>query len=148
MKKVLSITTISLIATFATVGIAHADYPPIQEVKPSTVIPAISFDRTPATVDPAARKVDAPVAVGAVKAVKVFVGEAFTPVIPNLPAAAKFKVTITTADGKSVTLPSVKALNNGRLRLPTLAVSKAGTYTVKVTASNGKVRTIRINAGK
>ena len=148
MRKVLSITTISLIATFATTGIAHADYPPIQEVKPSTIIPAISFDRTPATVDPAARKVDAPVAVGAVKAVKVFVGEAFTPVIPNLPAATKFRVTMTTADGKSVTLPSVQSLNNGRLRLPTLAVSKEGTYTVKVTAPNGKVRTIRINAGK
>jgi hypothetical protein len=148
MKKVLTITAVSVAVSFAMAGMVNAEYPPIEEVKPSTLVPAISFDRTPATVDPAARKVDAPVAAGAVKAVKVFVGEAFTPVIPNLPAAAKFKVTITTADGKSVTLPSVKSLNNGRLRLPTLAVSKAGTYTVKVTASNGKVRTIRINAGK
>ncbi len=148
MKKVLSIATISLISTFVSVGRVNADYPPIQEVKPSTVVPAISFDRTPATIDPAARKIDAPVAAGAVKAVKVFVGEAFTPVIPSLPAATKFRVVITTADGKSVTLPSVQSLNNGRLRLPTLAISKAGTYTVKVTAPNGKVRTIRVNAGK
>ena len=148
MKKVLSIATISLISTFVSVGRVNADYPPIQDVKPSTVVPAISFDRTPSTVDAAARKIDTPVPVGAVKAVKVFVGEAFSPVIPSCPPATKFRVVVTTADGKSVTLPSVQSLNNGRLRLPTLAVSKAGTYTVKVTAPNGKVRTIRVNAGK
>ena len=148
MKKVLLASFTALTTLLAASGGAKADYPPVEEVRPSTIVPAISFDRTPATVDPAARKVEAPVPVGAVKAVQVFVGEAFTPVIPNCPPAAKFRVTITTADGKTLTLPSVQSLNNGRLRLPTLAVSKAGTYTVKVTASNGKVRTIRVNAGR
>ena len=42
MKKSLAIATVSLMAFAASAGVAKADYPPIEEVKPSTIIPEIS----------------------------------------------------------------------------------------------------------
>jgi hypothetical protein len=89
-----------------------------------------------------------PVGVGTVVSAKVYVGEAFTCVMPNVRPATTFRASITTPNGTVVQLPSIKSLQNGRLRLPTAVIAKSGTYVFKVTAPNGKVRTIRINAGK
>lgn len=142
------ICTMAVALSLGTAVPASADYPPVQDVKPSTVVKELAYDRTPASVAASTRKVETNVAPGEVKSVKVFIGEVFTPVVPNCPPATKFRVTVTAADGRTVTLPAVKSLDNGRLRLPTIAITKAGSYTAKVTAPNGKVRTIRINVGK
>ena len=142
---------ISAVAVASVVAVAapvNAEYPPIEDVKPSTIISTISFDRTPATVDSESRKVLSTVSPGATTSIKVFVGESFTPVIPNCPPASNFRETITTSDGRTLTWPSVRSLNNGRLRLPTLAIANSGSYTIKATAPNGKVRTIRVNSGR
>ena len=144
MKKPLAIASVSLMAFAASAGVAKADYPPIEEVKPSTIIPEISYDRTPASIDDAARKVVATVPVGTTKTIVTFADESFTPVIPGVGAGKKFSVRVTTASGKTLTLPSVKAIGNGNLRLPTMSISTPGVYTVKVTASNGTTRTLKI----
>ena len=144
MKKSIVIATVSLMAIAASSGVAKADYPPIEEVKPSTIIPTISYDRTPDSVDDAARRVFSTVPVGTVKTVVCYTDESFTPVIPGVGAGQKFSVRITTASGKTLSLPNVRSIGNGNLRLPTMSISEAGVYTVKVTASNGKVRTLRI----
>ena len=148
MKKSITIITFSLLGLAASAGMAKADYPPIEEVKPSTIIPAISYDRTPASIDDAARRVVSTVAVGTVKSVDCFVGESFTPVIPGVGAGQRFTVRITTASGRTITLPSVRSLGNGNLRLSTLSISQGGTYTVKVTSSNGKVRTLKLRVAE
>jgi hypothetical protein len=148
MKKSLAITTVSLLAFVASAGTAKADYPPLQDVKPSTVVPEISYDRTPATPNADARRIVSPVPTGTTQTVSVFLGESFTPVIPNVAPGQRFTVRITTADGKTITLPSVRAIGNGNLRLPTLSLSKGGTYTVKVTAANGRVRTLKIRVAR
>ena len=144
MKKSIAVIAVSLVAFAGSAGVAKADYPPIEEVKPSTIIPTISYDRTPASIDDAARKVVATVPVGTTKTIVTFADESFTPVIPGVGAGKQFSVRITTASGKTLTLPSVKAIGNGNLRLPTMSISESGVYTVKVTGSNGKVRTLRI----
>ena len=43
MKKSVAIATVSLMAFAASSGVAKADYPPIEEVKPSTIIASISL---------------------------------------------------------------------------------------------------------
>ena len=144
MKKSIAIATVSLMAFVASSGVAKADYPPIEEVKPSTIIPTISYDRTPDSIDDAARRVFATVPVGTVKTVVGYTDESFTPVIPGVGAGQKFSVRITTASGKTLSLPNVRSIGNGNLRLPTMSISEAGVYTVKVTSSNGKVRTLSI----
>ena len=148
MKKSLAIATVSLMAFAASAGVAKADYPPLQEVRPSTIIPVISYDRTPATVNDAARRIVAPVPTGTTQSVSVFVGESFTPVIPNVAPGQRFTVRITTAGGRTITLPSVRAIGNGNLRIPTLSISQGGVYTVKVTAANGRVRTLKIRVAE
>jgi hypothetical protein len=148
MKKSLAITTVSLFALIASAGTAKADYPPLQELRASTIIPVISYDRTPQTVNNAARRIVAPVPTGTTQTVAVFVGESFTPVIPNVGPGQRFTVRITTAGGKTITLPSVRAIGNGNLRIPTLSISQGGTYTVKVTAANGRVRTLKIRVAE
>jgi len=148
MRKSFAVATVSLMALAASAGVAQAEYPPIQDVKPSTVVPSISFDRTPSTVDDAARKIVSTVPAGATRTVVAYVGESFTPVIPVGGAGQRFTVRITTPGGKTVTLPSTRSIGNGNLRLPTLAISQGGVYTVKVTAANGKVRTLKIRIAK
>jgi hypothetical protein len=144
MKKSIAVIAVSLVAFAGSAGVAKADYPPIEEVKPSTIIPTISYDRTPDSIDDAARRVFATVPVGTVKTVVGYTDESFTPVIPGVGAGQKFSVRITTASGKTLSLPNVRSIGNGNLRLPTMSISEAGVYTVKVTSSNGKVRTLRI----
>jgi hypothetical protein len=144
MKKSIAVIAVSLVAFAGSAGVAKADYPPIEEVKPSTIIPTISYDRTPDSIDDAARRVFATVPVGTVKTVVGYTDESFTPVIPGVGAGQKFSVRITTASGKTLSLPNVRSIGNGNLRLPTMSISEAGVYTVKVTSSNGKVRTMRI----
>jgi hypothetical protein len=148
MKKSLAIATVSLMSFAASAGIAKADYPPIEEVKPSTIIASISFDRTPNSISDDARRIVSSVAAGTVKTVDCFVGESFTPVIPATGAGQRFTVRITTASGRTITLPSVRSLANGNLRLPTLSISQGGTYTVKVTSANGKVRTLKLRVAE
>lgn len=145
-KAMISAVAVASVVAFA--APVNAEYPPIEDVKPSTVISAISFDRTPATVDSESRKVQSTVLPGATTSIRVFVGESFTPVIPNCPPASIFRVTITTADGRTLTLPAVRSLNNGRLRLPTLSFANVGSYRIRATAPNGTVRTIRVNSGR
>ena len=144
MKKSIAVIAVSLVAFAGSAGVAKADYPPIEEVKPSTIIPTISYDRTPDSIDDAARRVFATVPVGTVKTVVGYTDESFTPVIPGVGAGQKFSVRITTASGKTLSLPNVRSIGNGNLRLPTMSISEAGVYTVKVTSSNGKVRTLSI----
>jgi hypothetical protein len=144
MKKSIAVIAVSIVAFAGSAGVAKADYPPIEEVKPSTIIPTISYDRTPDSIDDAARRVFATVPVGTVKTVVGYTDESFTPVIPGVGAGQKFSVRITTASGKTLSLPNVRSIGNGNLRLPTMSISEAGVYTVKVTSSNGKVRTLRI----
>jgi len=144
MKKSIAVIAVSLVAFAGSAGVAKADYPPIEEVKPSTIIATISYDRTPDSIDDAARRVFATVPVGTVKTVVGYTDESFTPVIPGVGAGQKFSVRITTASGKTLSLPNVRSIGNGNLRLPTMSISEAGVYTVKVTSSNGKVRTLRI----
>jgi hypothetical protein len=144
MKKSIAVIAVSLVAFAGSAGVAKADYPPIEEVKPSTIIPTNSYDRTPDSIDDAARRVFATVPVGTVKTVVGYTDESFTPVIPGVGAGQKFSVRITTASGKTLSLPNVRSIGNGNLRLPTMSISEAGVYTVKVTSSNGKVRTLRI----
>jgi len=142
---------VSLVAVGSAVAFAapvSANYPPVEDVKPSTRAREVSYDRTPGTVDPASRIVATRVAVGRVTSARVYVGEAFTCVMPNIRPATTFRVSMRTPNGTVLQLPSVKSLKNGRLRLPTAVIAKSGTYVFKVTAPNGKVRTIRVNAGK
>ena len=148
MKKSFAIATVSFISFAASAGVAKADYPPVQEVRPSTIISVISYDRTPASIVESARRVISAVPVGTVKTVEVFAGEAFLPVISGVGAGQRFTVRITTASGRSITLPSVRSLGNGNLRLSTLSLSQSGTYTVKVTSANGKVRTLKFNVAE
>lgn len=148
MKKSLAIATVSLMAFAASAGVAKADYPPVQEVRPSTIVADISYDRTPASIVESARRVISAVPVGTVKTVDVFAGEAFLPVISGLDAGQRFTVRITTASGRTITLPSVRSLGNGNLRLSTLSLSQGGTYTVKVTSANGKVRTLKLRVAE
>lgn len=148
MKKSIAIATVSLMAFAASSGVAKADYPPIEEVKPSTIIPSISFDRTPNSISDDARRIITRAPIGSVTPVSCFVGESFTPVIPATGAGQRFTVRITTASGRTITLPSVRSLANGNLRLPTLSISQRGVYTVKVTAANGKVRTLKLRVAE
>lgn len=148
VKKRLSVSFISLATVLATSGVVKADYPPVEDVKPSTKSKDVSYDRTPGTVDPASRKIEAQLVRGGTRNIKVWVGEAFTPVITNLRSGLQFRVTLITPNGTVVQLPTVKVLENGRLNLPTTIITKVGVYLFKVTAPNGDVRTIRINAGK
>ena len=144
-------TVVSLVAVASAVAFAapvSAEYPPVEDVKPSTRAKEVSYDRTPGTIDPASRIVATPVAVGQVTRARVYVGEAFTCVMPNVPRSTTFRATLKTPNGTVVQLPSIKSLKNGRLRLPTAVIAKSGTYVFKVTAPNGKVRTIRVIAGK
>jgi hypothetical protein len=148
MKKSLAIATVSLMAFAASSGVAKADYPPNQEVRPSTIVQLISYDRTPASIVESARRIVSDVPVGTVKTLEIFAGELFLPVISGLEAGQRFTVRITTASGRSVTLPSVRSLGNGNLRLSTLSLIQGGTYTVKVTSANGKVRTLKLRVAE
>lgn len=123
----------------------HANYPPIEDVKPSTLIPAISFDRTPGTSDPDARRNVVSVNVGKQTNVVVFLNESVTQVIRFVGGKQKFTVRIKAmSNGKTITLPSVRSWNNGNLRLPTLSFSRSGVFKLQVTDANGKRRTINI----
>jgi len=148
MKKSIVGVTVSFIALLASAGVARADYPPVEEVKPSTIIASISFDRTPDSISDDARRVITRAPIGSVTPVSCFVGESFTPVISGVGAGQRFTVRITTASGRTITLPSVRSLGNGNLRLSTLSISQSGVYTVKVTAANGKVRTLKLRVAK
>lgn len=148
MKKSLAIATVSLMAFAASAGVAKADYPPIEEVKPSTIIASISFDRTPDSISDDARRVITRAPIGSVTPVSCFAGESFTPVISGVGAGQRFTVRITTASGRTITLPSVRSLGNGNLRLSTLSIGQGGTYTVKVTSANGKVRTLKLRVAE
>ena len=144
-------TIVSVVAVASAVAFAapvNAEYPPVEDVKPSTRSKEVSYDRTPGTVDPASRIVATPVGAGTVVSAKVYVGEAFTCVMPNIRPATTFRVSLTTPNGTVIQLPSIKSLKNGRLRLPTAVIAKSGTYVFKVTAPNGALRTVRVNAGK
>jgi hypothetical protein len=148
MKKSIAIATVSLMAFAASSGVAKADYPPIEDVRPSTIIASISFDRTPNSISDDARRIFSPVAAGTVKTVDCFLGESFTPVIPAAGVRQTYSVRITTASGRTLTLPRVRSLANGNLRLPTLSIGQGGVYTVKVTAANGKVRTLKLRVAE
>jgi hypothetical protein len=148
MKKSLAIATVSLISFAASAGVTKADYPPVQEVRPSTIVPVISYDRTPASIVKSARRIISAVPVGTSATVDVFAGEPFLLVLSGVGAAQMFTVRITTTSGRSISLPNVRSLGNGNLRLSTLSISRGGTYTVKVTSENGKVRTLKIRVAK
>ena len=125
-----------------------AEYPPIDDVKPSTLIPAISFDRTPASSDPDARKNVVAVAVGQQTTVVAFLNEAVTQVISSVRPNRVFTVQIKAPNGKMLTLPNVVSGENGNLRLPTLSFSSAGLFKLLVKSGDGKLRTIIIRSGK
>jgi hypothetical protein len=148
MKKSIVGVTVSFIALLATAGVAKADYPPNQEVWPSTIVPLISYDRTPESIVESARRIVSDVPVGTVKTLEIFSGESFLPVISGVGAGQRFTVRITTASGRTITLPSVRSLGNGNLRLSTLSLSQGGTYTVKVISANGKVRTLKLRVAE
>lgn len=148
MKKFVSVILFSLAVVFSSAGAVNADYPPVEGVKPSTKAKEVSYDRTPGTIDPASRKIEAQLVRGGTRNINVWVGEAFTPVITNLRSGLQFRVTLITPNGTVVQLPTVKVLENGHLNLPTTIITKVGVYLFKLTAPNGDVRTIRINAGK
>jgi hypothetical protein len=137
MKKSLAITTVSLLAFVASAGTAKADYPPLQELVRSTLIGTISYDRTPRTQVPAARRIVVPVkTVGTQRMVTAYVNEPFTIVIPNLEAGRRYTVRISKA-GSVLEIPTVGPSDNGNLRFSTMAMSTAGDYTVRVSTSNG-----------
>jgi hypothetical protein len=144
MKKSIVGVTVSLIALLATAGVAKADYPPIEDVKPSTLISAISYDRTPRSVDYAARRIFSTVQGGASATVVSYLGESITPVITGVGAGEKFSVRIFTDSNRTITLPDISSIRNGNLRLPTMAFNREGMYTVKIIAVNGSVRTLKI----
>ena len=148
MKKLFAIATVSLMAFAASAGVAKADYPPLQEVRPSTINPIISYDRTPASIVQSARRVISDAPVGTPTTLDVFAGESFLPVISGVGAGQRFTVRITTASGRFITLPSVRSIGNGNLRLSTLSLSQGGNYTVRVTAANGKVRILKIRVAE
>lgn len=143
MKKSLAITTVSLLAFVASAGTAKADYPPLQELVRSTLVRTISYDRTPRTPVPAARRIVVPVPVGTQRMVTAYVNEPFTIVIPNLEAGKSYTVRAYNA-GNVLVLPSVGPFKNGNLRISTMAMSTAGDYTVRVSTANGLVRTLKI----
>ena len=148
MKRSFAIAAVSLMAFAASAGVAKADYPPLQEVRPSTINPIISYDRTPASVVESARRIVSAAPVGTPTTVDVFAGESFLPVISGVGAGQRFTVRITTASGRTITLPSVRSLGNGNLRLSTLSLSQGGNYTVRVTAANGRVRILKIRVAE
>lgn len=148
MKKSLVIATVSLISFAASAGVTKADYPPVQEVRPSTIISVISYDRTPASIVKSARRIILAVPVGTSTTVDVFAGEPFLLVLSGVGAGQVFTVRITTASGRSISLPNVRSLANGNLRLSTLSISQGGTYTVKATSENGKVRTLKLRVAR
>lgn len=125
-----------------------AEYPPIEDVKPSTLIPAISYDRTPASSDPNARKNVVAVAVGQQTTVVAFLNEPVIQVISSVGKNQKFTVRIMAPNGKMVSLPNVVSGNNGNLRLPCLSFSSAGVFKLQVKNANGKLRTIIIRSGR
>ena len=143
MKKSLAITTVSLLACVASAGTAKADYPPLQELVRSTLIRTISYDRTPNTPVPEARRIVVQVSAGTQRMVTAYVGEPFTIVIPNLEAGKIYTVRAYNA-GNVLVLPSVGPLKNGNLRISTMAMSTAGEYTVKVSTANRPDRTLKI----
>jgi hypothetical protein len=143
MKKSLAITTVSLLAFVASAGTAKADYPPLQELVRSTLVRTISYDRTPRTPVPAARRIVVPVPVGTQRMVTAYVNEPFTIVIPNVEDGRRYTVRIVKA-GRVLEIPTVGPLNNGNLRFSTMAMSTAGDYTVRVSTANGLVRTLKI----
>jgi hypothetical protein len=143
MKRSLAITTISLLAFVASAGTAKADYPPLQELVRSTLIRTISYDRTPNTPVPEARRIVVQVSAGTQRMVTAYVGEPFTIVIPNLEAGKIYTVRAYNA-GNVLVLPSVGPLKNGNLRISTMAMSTAGEYTVKVSTANRPDRTLKI----
>jgi hypothetical protein len=149
MKKSLAITTVSLLAFVASAAVVNAQYPPIQDVKPSKTAPSeVSYDRTPRTIDKAARRIVSTVPAGVVKTVVAYRGEAFLPVILGADAGQTFTVRIITPGGKIVILPSVSSTSKGTLLLPTVKISGDGVYTMNVTAVNGRVRTLNIRVAK
>jgi hypothetical protein len=150
MKRSIIISAISIVAVSFVLPVTEvaAEYPPIEDVKPSTLIPAISFDRTPASPNPDARKNVVAVAVGQQTTVVAFLNEAVTQVISSVGKNQKFSVQIKAPNGKIIVLPNVRSMNNGNLRLPTLSFSIAGVFKLKVINANGKSRTIIIRSRK
>ena len=125
-----------------------AEYPPIEDVKPSTLIPSISYDRTPASPNPDARKNVVAVAVGQQATVVAFLNEAVTQVISSVGKNQKFTVRIMAPNGQMLMLPNVVSGDNGNLRLPCLSFSSAGVFKLQVKNANGKLRTIIIRSGR
>lgn len=147
-KAVVSAVAVAVASAVAFAAPVSANYPPVEDVKPSTRAKEVSYDRTPRTIDPASRRVEVRLVRGGTRNINVWVGESFTPVITNLRSGLQFRVTLTTPNGTVVQLPAVKVLTNGRLNLPTTIITKVGVYLFKVTAPNGDVRIIRVNAGR
>ena len=125
----------------------QAHYPPIDDVKPSTLIPSISFDRTPKTSDPTARKNLVAVAIGQQSKAVGFMNESVTLVIPSVGKRQKFTVQVEAPNGKKIALPQVESLDNGNLLLPTLSFSVRGTYKLKVVNAKVGVRIINLVVG-
>lgn len=145
MKKTFISVATAVILLQTTSGIASAHYPPIDEVKASTVVKEIWYDRIPATVPSRTRKIESSIAVGGTKLIRAFRHEVFTIVVTNCRPNVKFQVTISNSLGQKLTLPHVVSTSEGRLQLPSLAMVKPGTYTVKTIAPNGNMRTIRVD---
>ena len=125
-----------------------AEYPPIDDVKRSSVIPSISYDRHPHTPNPDARRIVVAVGVGQQTKVVTFLNEAVTLVISSVGKGKKFTVQIKDPNGRILVLPDVCSGENGNVRLPTLAFSSAGVFKLQLTDANGKGRTISIPISK
>lgn len=143
MKKSIATATVSLLALAASAGVAEANYPPLEDVKPDKKVSTISYDRTPKSVPVSSQPVSAPVANKATTTVNAPANQVFTPVIPSVGANVQFRATIKGPNGKTVDLPRVTSNANGTLRLSSLAITTPGTYVLKIT-SKGTTRTVRV----
>ena len=126
-----------------------AEYPPIDDVKRSSVIPSISYDRHPHTPNPDARRIVVAVPLGRQSEAVGFINESVTLVISSgVGRRQKFTVQIEAPNGKKIALPQVESLENGKLRLPTLSFSVRGTYKLTVVDAKGGVRIINLVVGR
>ena len=141
MKKSFTIAIVSLVAFAASVGVAKAEYPPIEDVHPSTTVKEISYDRSPGTVSKTARRLTV---ASNNSALRVYIEEAVVILVPGQTPSSRHNISITNPKGEKLELPSVRSFKNGTLRLPTIAMAISGVYTLKIVSPAG-LRSVSIN---
>ena len=143
-KTVARKTIISLVAVASAVAFAapvSAEYPPIEDVRPSTSVKEVSYDRSPRTVSKVARRLSVN---SNNSALRVYIEEAVVILVPGQTPSTRHNVSITTPRGKKLDLPTVRSFKNGTLRLPTIAMAISGVYTVKIVSPAG-TRSVSVN---